>query len=99
MTPVHSASTILEHSYVSDLAAFGVSSRLGTANLPPTQHSQDGVQHLVEIFAYVLGQKAQDEIAVLLQQPVFATVAAIRIRIGKMLRKWRKPARARGISS
>ncbi len=50
-----------------------------------TERSQNGIEHPVKLRAHVLDKKAQDEVAVLLQQLVLAPVAAIGVRIRKML--------------
>ena len=50
------------------------------------QCPHDGVEHRVQLLAHVLGQKPQNEIAVLLQQLVLASIAPVGDRIGEMLR-------------
>jgi len=52
---------------------------------PVCQRSQDGVEDVVEIRANICCQKAQNEIVVLLKQHVLATVATVRIGVGKVL--------------
>jgi len=44
------------------------------------------IQHHVEIFAYILGEETQPEIAILLEQLVLATIFAIGIDAFQMLR-------------
>jgi hypothetical protein len=57
------------------------------AALLPTaaEYPQDGIEHSIELLAHVLGEKAQDEVAVLLQELILAPVPAIRVRIREML--------------
>jgi hypothetical protein len=43
------------------------------------QRSLDRVEYQVEMFAHILGEEAQDEIAVLLEQLIPATIPAVRI--------------------
>jgi hypothetical protein len=45
----------------------------------------DGIEHGIQFPAYVLGKKAQHEVAVLLQQLIFPSIAPIRDRIREML--------------
>ena len=47
--------------------------------------SNGAVKHAIEILADILCKKPQNEIAVLLQQPVFSAITAVGFRIGKML--------------
>jgi hypothetical protein len=49
------------------------------------KHPQDGIQHGIQFLAYVLGKKAQHEVAVLLQQLVLPPIATIRDRIREVL--------------
>ena len=51
----------------------------------PSKHPQDGVENGLQLLADVLSQKAQHEVAVLLQQLVLPPIAAIRDRIGQVL--------------
>ena len=50
------------------------------------QCSLDRIQHHVEIFAYILGEETQHEIAILLEQLVLATISAIGIGAFQVLR-------------
>jgi hypothetical protein len=43
------------------------------------------VQHIIEPLADVLSQKPKNKIPVFLQQCILAAVAAIRVRVGKVL--------------
>jgi hypothetical protein len=43
------------------------------------QRSQDRIEYQVEMFAHILGEEAQDEVAVLLEQLILATIPAVRI--------------------
>jgi hypothetical protein len=43
------------------------------------QRSLDRIQHQVEMFAHILREEAQHEVAVLLEQLILATIAAVRI--------------------
>jgi hypothetical protein len=43
------------------------------------QRSLDRIQHPVEMFADILGEEAQHEVAVLLEQLILATIPAVRI--------------------
>ena len=47
------------------------------------QRSQDRVEDRIKLFADVLSQEPKHEIAVFLQQPVLAPVAAIGIGVGQ----------------
>jgi hypothetical protein len=47
----------------------------------PSEHPQDRIEHGIQFLAYVLGQKAQHEVAMLLQQLVLPSIATIGNRI------------------
>ena len=49
------------------------------------QRAQNRVEHKVQFLTHVLGKEAQHQITVLLQQLIFAPVAAVRDRIREML--------------
>ena len=49
------------------------------------EHSQDGIQYPIELLAHVRGEKAQDEVAILLQELVLAPVPPIRLGVRQML--------------
>ena len=49
------------------------------------QRSQNGIQNLVEILANVLGEKPEDQIAVLLKQGIFSTISPVGVRVAQML--------------
>jgi hypothetical protein len=51
----------------------------------PSKHPQDRIEHGIQVLAYVLGKKAQHEVAVLLQQLVLPSVATVRDRIREVL--------------
>ena len=51
----------------------------------PSKHPQDRIEHRIQLLAYVLGKKAQHELAALLQQLVLVSVATIRDRIREVL--------------
>jgi len=53
---------------------------------PVNQPGHDGVQDVIEAFASVFRQKAQDEISVLLQQRIFPPVAPVSFGVSQMLR-------------
>ena len=59
-----------------------------------TERSRDGIEHVVQFLAHVFSQKTQHQIAVLLQQLIFAPVAAVRDRIRQMLRMKTKQRRS-----
>src|SRR5713226_8483353 len=48
---------------------------------PGVQYSQNAIEHRVQFLREVLGQKTQHKIAVLLQQPVLASIASVGGRI------------------
>jgi hypothetical protein len=49
------------------------------ASLPlPTERSQNGIEHTADFLPHVLGQKTQNEVAMLLQQLVLAHLNLIR---------------------
>ena len=50
------------------------------------ENTQDRIQHRVQILRDILGEEAQNNIAILLQQPILAPVAAVRNRIAEVLR-------------
>src|SRR5262245_20140753 len=50
-----------------------------------SKHSQNRIEHGIQVFAYVLGKEAQHEVAVLLQQLVLPPIATVRNRIRKVL--------------
>src|SRR4030095_1772769 len=52
----------------------------------PCQRLQYRIQNDIEILADLLCKKAQNEIAVVLQQPVFPAIASVGFWIGEMLR-------------
>ena len=58
----------------------------GELSLAMCQRTKNGVEYRVELLPYVLGEKAQNAIAVFLQQLVLATVASIGDGIRQMLR-------------
>src|SRR4030095_11461389 len=51
----------------------------------PRKHPQDRIEHSIQVLAYVLGKKAQHEVAVLLQQLVLPPVTTICGRIREVL--------------
>ena len=51
----------------------------------PGKHPHDRIEHGIQFLAYVLGKKAQHEVAVLLQQLVLASIATIDDRIREVL--------------
>ena len=55
-------------------------------SLPVCECRQNRIQHVVQLFARVLREKAQDEIAMVLQQRVLSAVATVGFRIREMLR-------------
>src|SRR5215207_10063799 len=59
--------------------------RLDPCLATPRKHPQDRIEHSIQVLAYVLGKKAQQEVAVLLQQLVLPPIASIRDRIREML--------------
>ena len=50
-----------------------------------SQRTEDSVEHILQILADILCEKAQYQVAVLLQQQIFAPVSTVRDRIGKVL--------------
>src|SRR5262245_48979331 len=50
-----------------------------------SKHSQDRIEHSVQVLAYVLGKEAQHEVAVFLQQLVLPPIATVRDRIREVL--------------
>ena len=59
---------------------------VGSRPFAPCQGLQYGIQNAREILADILRKKPQNEIAVLLQQPVFAAITAVGFRIREVLR-------------
>ena len=59
--------------------------RLDPCLATPRKHPQDRIEHGIQFLAYVLGKKAQHEVAVLLQQLVLPSVATVRDRIREVL--------------
>jgi hypothetical protein len=54
--------------------------------LPPIiERAKDGVVNGVQVLGSILGEKAKDEVAVFLQEPVFAAVAPAGGRVRKSL--------------
>ena len=64
-----------------ELERLDLHSRAATAG----QHSQNRIEHGVQVLADVLGKKAQHEVAVLLQQLVLPSIATIRDWIREVL--------------
>ena len=58
----------------------------GPRPFTPCQRLQYRIQNAIEILADILCKKSQNEIAVLLQQPVFPAIAPVGFWIGEMLR-------------
>ena len=58
---------------------------LGAPVLTTREDRENPVQHMVEMLSDVCGEESQDEIAVLLEEGVFAPVAAVGIYIGQVL--------------
>ena len=50
---------------------------LALATLASRNHTQHGIQNCVEVLAEVVGEEAEDEVSVCLQEHVFAAVAAV----------------------
>lgn len=55
-------------------------------SLAPSQSVQASVQHQVQVLANVFGEEPQDEVAVLLQELILPSVAAVGDRIREVLR-------------
>jgi hypothetical protein len=53
--------------------------------MTPHKHAQDRIEHSIQVLAYLLGKKAQHEVAVLLQQLVLPPIATVRDRIREVL--------------
>lgn len=61
--------------------------------------TQDGIENKVKRFAHVFRKEAQHQITVLLQQLVFAPIAAVRDRICQMLSRVHEEARERSVDA
>src|SRR4029453_13303751 len=59
--------------------------RLCSGLATPSKHPQDRIEHSIKVLAYVLGKKAQHEVAFLLQHLVLPPIATIRDRIREVL--------------
>jgi hypothetical protein len=64
-----------------ELERLGLRSRAAT----PGQHSQNRIEHGVQVLADVLGKKMQHEVAVFLQQLILSPIATIRDGIREVL--------------
>ncbi len=60
--------------------------KLSCSPLSVGDAAEDGVEGGVEILSEIFGEEAEDEAAVLLEQHVFAAVAAVGFRVGEVLR-------------
>src|SRR5262249_18030473 len=58
---------------------------VGPRPLAPCQRLQYGIQNAIQILADILCKKSQNDIAVLLQQPVFPAIAPVGLWIGETL--------------
>ena len=50
------------------------------------ERSQNGVKNMVQMFARIFRQEAQNEISILLQQGIFSPVTPVSLGISQMLR-------------
>ena len=50
------------------------------------QRAKDGIQHIVESLARILGEESQHKVTVFLKQGVFTPITPVGVGIGQMLR-------------
>ena len=50
-----------------------------------SEHAQDRIEHGIQFLAYVFGEEAENEVAILLKQSIFPSVTAVGHGIGEML--------------